>query len=254
MDLPKALFAKSIHLLIVVTLTMFTVSISCADSPPAASTQEKRHLIAVIPADTAPTSYKNKMTDKAEGFAVEALDIIAARLGFQITYQFVNNWDEVLAKVTRGEADIAPDMAITPERSKLLDFTTPLEVIPLRYFVRSNNSWSEQQLRQSNIGVMKGSAAYELLKKHGAKLVNYNTYINGIYDLLAGKIDAFVGPQPTIWKLILDARLEERITTTGKPLAEIKRCIAVRKGNNELLAKLEPSVQELIASPELPDA
>ena len=42
--------------------------------------------------------------------------------------------------------------------------------------------------------------------------------------------------------------IEERIKVVGEPLLEIKRAIAVSKGNEELLARLDRAVGEIVGS------
>jgi PAS domain S-box-containing protein len=47
-----------------------------------------------------------------------------------------------------------------------------------------------------------------------------------------------------------EARVDGRIKVVGRPLAEIKRGMAVRKGNKELLARLDQAVRAFVASPD----
>lgn len=223
----------------------------CVEDRDAALKADKKGVVAVILKDASPTSYQNKSTGKAAGFAVDALDIIARRAGLSVSYVFAGNWEEAIEMLARGAADLAPDMAVTYQRLMVMDFSAPLEVVPLSYFVRRESSWTEQDLTSHSIGVMKGSVAGELLnRRKGVRLAQYDSYSQGLFELLSGKIDVFAGPAPTIYKQAHDARVVERLKTVGEPLSEIKRCIAVRKGNVELLTILDRSMAGFIGSPE----
>jgi len=61
------------------------------------------------------------------------------------------------------------------------------------------------------------------------KLITYDSFEKGLFDLLAGNIDAFCGPVPTFLELATDAHVDDRITIAGKPVTESKRSIGVRK-------------------------
>jgi len=223
----------------------------CVEDRNATRHAVKRAVVAVILKDASPTSYQNKTTGTAAGFAVDALDIIARRAGLSVSYVFAGNWEEAIEMLGRGAADLAPDMAVTYQRLMVMDFSAPLEVVPLNYFVRRESNWTEQDLASCSVGVMKGSVAGEMLnRRKGIRLAQYDSYSQGLFELLSGKIDVFAGPAPTIFKQAHDARVVERLKTVGKPLSEIKRCIAVRKGNAELLTLIDRSMAGFIGSPE----
>ncbi|AGF77574.1 histidine kinase [Desulfocapsa sulfexigens DSM 10523] len=79
--------------------------------------------------------------------------------------------------------------------------------------------------------------------------VVYNEISTAFFDLLAGKVDAFIYPKPVALKLARDAGIDGNIKIVGENLAEIKRAIRVRKGD-KLLARLNPAVNEFLRSPE----
>ncbi|MBF0328569.1 MAG: transporter substrate-binding domain-containing protein [Nitrospirae bacterium] len=208
-------------------------------------------LTAVVHHDYQPTAFQDPKTKKAKGFAIDLMDEIAKRAGFQVSYRFENDWTEIVEAVRTGKADLAPAIGITAEREKTLAFTLPFDTIPISMHVRSNSSLSGIK-NGITIGAIKGSAAHNLLKlKH--KEVDIRTYVSyssGLLDLLSGHIDAFCCPEPTLMQLAKDAGFEDKIKVVGSPLAEIKRAIALHKDNRELLAKLNAATKEFVGSPE----
>jgi len=94
-------------------------------------------LIAVIPSDSPPTYYRDSKTNGAVGFTVDVMNAIGKQAGYFISYEFKNDWDEVLDALKNGTADIAPSMGITEERKKVLSFTLPIDTVPVSFFCQS---------------------------------------------------------------------------------------------------------------------
>lgn len=208
-------------------------------------------LLAVIPADSPPTYYQDRKNGEAAGFAVEVMNLVAARAGLAVEYHFASDWATIVAQVVQGEADVIPSMGISTERQQKLDFTAPVDVFPVVFFVRHESRWSPENPEQRHVGVVRGSVAYEHLKERPNLILHdYSGFTDGLFDLLAGKIDAFACPQPTFLKLARESGVEGRIKIVGAPITEIKRAIAVRKGNAELLARLNTAILGLTANPQ----
>jgi two-component system, cell cycle sensor histidine kinase and response regulator CckA len=215
------------------------------------TTAKRKTLIAVIPTDSPPTYFKDIKTNEAAGFAVEVMNAIGKQTGYSISYQFKSDWTEIIDAVKKGTADIAPEMGITEDRKKVLSFTLPTDTFPVSVFVRADSGITE--LRSGmKVGVLKGSAAYEKIKGQSGKVLleSYESFQDGLLDLLAGQIDAFCCPAPTLLKLATNADLEDRIKIVGPPLMELKRAIAVRQDNKELLAELNKAVDDFVNTPE----
>ncbi len=231
---------------IAVILFVILITSSSEGQTPQAANKPKT-LIAVIPTDAPPTYYKDVNTNEAAGFAVDVMNAIGKQAGYSITYQFKNDWVEVIDAVRTGEADVAPDLGITEERKKVLSFTVPTSAVPVSIFVRENSGIAGLS-DGMNVGVVEGSAAYEEMRTRHGKilLVTYESFQSGLYDLLAGQIDAFVCPAPTLLKLARNADIESRIKIVGPPLMELKRAIAVRQDNKELLARLNAAVDDFV--------
>jgi ABC-type amino acid transport substrate-binding protein len=67
--------------------------------------------------------------------------------------------------------------------------------------------------------------------------------------LLSGEIDAVPAPEQGFWKIARAVRLDDRIKTAGRPLREIKRGFAVRKGDLALLERVNRGVMQVKKSP-----
>ena len=214
-------------------------------------TVAQRTLIAVIPSDSPPTYYWDNKTERAAGFTVDVMNAIGKQAGYNIRYLCKNEWAEILDALKNGTADIAPSMGITEERNKVLSFTLPIDTVPVSFFVRADSKVSKLH-DGMDVGVIKGSAAYELISQQNDKinLTTYESFQHGLLDLLAGHIDAFCCPAPTFIALARNAGIEDHVKTFGPPLMEMKRAIALRKDDKELLSRLNKAVDDFVKTSE----
>ncbi len=209
-------------------------------------------LVAVIPPDGQPSFFQNKATGKPSGFAVEVMGLVAERAGLQLRYEFVPGWAEIIKRIEQGAADISPGMAVSKDRQqKHLDFTEPIEIAQAVFFVRATIDRLGWKPAGHTVGVIGHSVAAEYLaeKQPDLRLVEYRAFGEGLFDLLAGQVDAFAGPVPIITRLARESGVEDRIMVAGTPILEVRRAIAVRKGNPELRDRLNKAVAEVVGGP-----
>ena len=211
-------------------------------------------IVAVIPVDAPPTYYREPKSGAASGFAVEVMDQIARNAGLSVKYVFKDNWSDMITMVRRGEADVIPGMGMSKERRQELDFTDPIDAFSVSFFVRSHSPGLAAQPSPHVVGVIKGSVAFEHLKaRPDITLRLYEGFGQGLFDLLAGKIDAFACPVPTLLQLARKSGVEDRIKIVDKPITEITRALAVRRGDEVLLKRLNHAVKGFVGTPAYQD-
>jgi diguanylate cyclase (GGDEF)-like protein/PAS domain S-box-containing protein len=208
-------------------------------------------VIAVIPSDAPPTYFIDKKTGKAAGFAVDATNEIAKRAGLRVDYVFEDGWTDIINLLITGKADIIPDLSVSKERQKDVDFTEPLETFPVSLFVRANHPDLDSMPGTHTVGVIQGSIAFEHLKnRDNLRLITYKSFVEGLFDLLAGRIEAFACPVPTLLGLAQESGVEDQIRVISPPIVEIKRAIGVHKNDPALLKRLNKATVEFVDSPE----
>ncbi len=205
-------------------------------------------IIAVIPADAPPTYYRDQNTGEPTGFAVDLANEIAGRAGLTISYRFANNWEEIERIIQRGAADIVPGLSISEGRKSIYIFSEPFEVFPISFFVRAASAITDLK-EGAAVGVIRGSVANELLQsRQDLKVVLYENFETGLFDLLAGKIDSFSCPAPILWRLARETRVDEQIMVVGKPVAEVKRAFGIRKDRTELAERINKALEGFVGS------
>jgi len=238
-----------IGLCVIAFLLTGTAPLSGAEPQPAHRSPDE--VVAVIPDDSPPTYFRDEKTGKAADFAVDIMDAVAKKAGIRVEYVFEHGWTNIINKVVSGEADIVPLMGVSEERKKQLAYTDELEAFPIAFFIHSHTNGSTWTAEGRRIGVITDSVAYEKLKvRTNIQLRKYDSFVNGLHDLLAEKIDAFACPAPTFLKLAREADVEDHIQMIAQPIAEIHRAIAIRKDNTVLLKRLNKAMAGFIGGKE----
>ena len=216
------------------------------------ASQEGEEFLAGVPANFPPHYSIDPKTGKPEGFAIDVMDELARRSRIKVRYVVYPTWLKTVEAIEKGEVSLVPNMGIIAERDALMDFTSPVETFQIVIFVRekSTDINSVEDLKEKEVAVVEANKGLLLLRERGgSRLQIHTTPEEAFLSLISGNSDALVFPEPPISTLSRKAGLEGRVKIVGKPLLEIKRGIAVRKGDQELLKKLDNAVKAFIKTP-----
>jgi len=212
-------------------------------------------ITAVIPASF-PPYFQLDEAGQPQGFAIDVMNEVAHRAGYQVKYKIKDNWKQVFEDMRTGNADIIPNVGATLARSEYMDFTSSVETFHISLFIRED-SQSEfkdyESLSGRKIGAVKTNVGYKVLKKKQFEAVAYESFEQAFYALLSGQVDALAYPESVAWKYITESRQEHSVVTLDDPLVEIKRVIGVQKDKQELLQKLDLAVAEFVVSKKYPE-
>jgi PAS domain S-box-containing protein len=236
------------HLFIV----LYLLCLLLQNTLPQPASAENRPLLRVAVLRDFPPQYSTTVDGKPQGYAVDVIRKVAALAGAELQFVAMDSWQEMFDAVLSGEADLIPNQGITAERRKQFAFTVPVETFPIRIFVRRSSDaiHSLVDLAGKKIGVVRLNAGARLLEqRRDLNVILYDHVKDAFFDLLAGGLDAIVFPEPVLRLLARRFRLEDRITTVGPPLLEIKRAISVRRDNTELLERLDRAAHRFVGSP-----
>ncbi len=231
---------------------LFSAPVSAgADNARHGTTAAGPVVTAVIPPDAPPTYFRDPRSGLASGFAVDILDALAERAGIRVTYRYGSGWEDIIAQVETGKADLAPGMGVTDDRRTHVSFTDNIEIVPISFFVRSSFDLLGWTPEGQTVGVIEHSVALEHLQTiAGIHLVEYRGFVEGLFDLLSGRVNAFACPAPTLLRLAQESGVEDRIKIVGKPIAENRRSIALRKTDRVLRDRLNRALEGFVSGPE----
>ncbi|MCF8131135.1 MAG: transporter substrate-binding domain-containing protein [Deltaproteobacteria bacterium] len=178
---------------------------------------------------------------KPTGFSIDLIEAVTNAMGLPITIT-TGSWDTVWNDLIDARIDILPIVAKAAERERLLDFSLPHTETYDAFFVHQGNPAIKDiaAARGKEIVVMRSDAAHhELLKREfKGKLILVDTIPEGMSMISSEKHDAFLCSKLIGTLVIKKHGLKDIIP--GAPIPDYKRifCFAVKKGQKELLEKL----------------
>lgn len=186
------------------------------------------------------------------GIDVEVAGAIAEKLGMTLEIEDIA-FDSIIPELQSGKADIgAAGMTVSEDRLKNVDFsdtyTTASQVIIVK---EDSDITGPDDLAGKYIGVQLGTTGdiyasdYEA---EGSTIERYNKGFEAVQAMIQGKIDAVVIDVEPAKVFVAQ---NEGIKILDEALTVEEYAIAVKKGNTELLDKVNGALAELKESGEL---
>ncbi len=186
---------------------------------------------------------------KSKGFNVEIFEQISTNWGTTNEFIFMD-WSNVLESVVNGSLD-AMFAIDTPARRELYDFSQPFLNVSWRIFVREEFTEIEEvsDLENHTIAVIKDFAAHNYLEglNLSAHIIQVADTIEGLSLLSTGDAFSYIGNYHLGLYYLQQSEIEN-VIPTGDEIEKREMCIAVKKGNAELLAKIDTGLNLLFES------
>jgi PAS domain S-box-containing protein len=182
------------------------------------------------------------------GFGREFADAVLAAVGATVTHIHSSHWVEVLDWLDSGKADFIHDTGYTKEREEFLDYSNPIIEMPEMIFVRLDqyDITGFDSLKGKKVACVNQHISHLYLKNFpGITCYVVKTPVEGLYELISGKVDAFVYPKQIILYLAQNLRLTDKIKMTGDPLRILTWSMVVKKGNTEILTLLNEGIDKV---------
>lgn len=233
-----------------ILLSFFSSIIHSAENDNSTSQLKALDVRVVVPREF-PPHYLVDERGAPIGFSVDILNAIAEHSNLNLTYQIENSWPAVFEVMERGLADVIPNLGISDKRLAKYDFSMPIEASPISIFIRKSNVAinHKQDLIDQRVGVVKGNVAVSLLQKEaGIHTVIYADPQNALFALLSGEVNAIVYPQHVMLDIAKAINIDNQIKFIAEPVIEVKRAIAIQKGNKALADQLEYGIKQLMGT------
>lgn len=185
------------------------------------------------------------------GFDMDMLAAIAQAAGFR--YEVQNSgWDGIFAGLANGAYDaVISSVTITEERRNTMDFTQPyinagqILMTPAAY----SGGESLSDFAGKKVGVQQGTTGDFAVEEAGN--IDRRAYDDiglAIEDMINGNIDAIVCDSITAVDFVVtNDNFTGKLKIIGEPFTEEHFGIAVRQGDEELLAILNSGLDAIIA-------
>lgn len=195
-----------------------------------------------VDAAYAPFEYQNEKGELV-GFSIDLANAIAAKAGIKI--KFVNTpWEGIFNTLTQGDRDfLISSITITQERKQTMDFTEPYFDAQQLIAVKEGSAVKGfNDLAAQKVGVQTGTTGDEVVTKlQGKTSTNIKRFEStplALKELDAGGVDAVVADNGVIINYVKNNSAGKLRTVNDTSFTPEQYGIAVKKGNTELLAKL----------------
>jgi polar amino acid transport system substrate-binding protein len=182
------------------------------------------------------------------GFDVDLMKAIATDMGY--TAQFENSsFDGLVPSLQVGKYDaVIAAMTITPERAESVDFSDKyLMATQLIAVKKGSPIKSVEDLKGKRIGVQNSTTGQSVLEEMKIDPKKYEAIPDAMNDLINGGLDAVVADSPVVLYFIKQ-NPNANIEYIQGDFPKEYYGIAVKKGNAELQAKLNASLQNIKSS------
>ena len=200
-----------------------------------------------IPEDWRPYYHIDK-SGKPQGFAIDVFKEVANYSGIKYKFKITKNWHETFKLLENGLIDIVPNVGILEKRKNFILYSSPVDTFSIKLFkrIKSQNITTIRDLNHKKVAVLFGSTGKRLLEKYPEiQQKEYLNHYDAIRALVAGDVDAFCYSEPLTSAAIREMRLEDKISSFGKPLRELKRAIAIHVKYPKLLEKFNNGLEKL---------
>lgn len=202
-------------------------------------------LVMVTEAGFAPYEYRD--SSGIVGVDVDIAHEIASAMGKKLEIKDVA-FDSLINELNSGKADFAAaGMSISEERKKEVDFSIEYVSSKQVIVVRKdyNKIKSASDLDGKTISVQLGSVADSYVNNNykNSKIVRQKKFLSAAEDVKAKKADCIVMDELPAKELVKN---NSELTILSIELFTDKYAIAVKKGNTELLNKINEVLEKLI--------
>lgn len=189
--------------------------------------------------------YEYKEGDKFVGIDVEIATAIAAELGMELEVLDME-FDSIITSVNQGEADVGiAGMTVTDERKKEVDFSSSYATGVQSVIVKEDSDITDiDALEGKKIGVQLGTTGdiYATDDYGKENVVEYGKGADAVIALNGGDVDAvIIDNEPA--KAFVAANEGLKILETSYAIEDY--AIAIKKGNTELLEKVNAALEKL---------
>ncbi|HYW58211.1 MAG TPA: basic amino acid ABC transporter substrate-binding protein [Polaromonas sp.] len=223
---------------------------SPAPAAPAAAPAAK---VYVVGTDAAYAPFESQ-NEKGEivGFDIDVVKAVALKAGIEV--KFVNTpWEGIFNALTQGDRDLlVSSITITDERKQTLDFSSPYFDAKQLIAVKGDSKIAKfADLAKLKVGVQTGTTGDEVVTKlqgkESANVKRFESTPLALKELEAGGVDAVVADNGVVIHYVANNTGSKFKTVSDTSFAAEQYGIAVKKGNADLLAKINKGLADIKA-------
>jgi polar amino acid transport system substrate-binding protein len=219
--------------------------------PQVAASAPGRVLVVGTDAAYAPFESQNEKGEIV-GFDIDIVKAVAQKAGLEV--KFVNTpWEGIFNALKQGDRDLlVSSITITDERKQSMDFSAPYFDAHQLIAVRADSKVTRfDDLKTLKVGVQTGTTGDEAISKlQGKTSANIKRFEGtplALSELETGGIDAVVADNGVVVNYVKNNAGNKFRTVNDAAFTPEQYGIAVKKGNAELLARLNQGLAAIRA-------
>ena len=189
----------------------------------------------------------NGLIDQYDGIDIAVAKQIGDDNGMAVKIENME-FDSLLIALQNGQIDaVIAGMTVTEERKEAVNFSTPYYVAKQVMIVKEGSDIKKaSDMADKKIVVIQGYTGETCVNDMGYEYEAFKKGTEAVMELVNGKCDVVVIDSATAAKYIGDNE-GLVIVEDDEAFASEEYTIAVAKGNDELLAKINASIEKMIA-------
>jgi two-component system, cell cycle sensor histidine kinase and response regulator CckA len=229
------------------------VELHLSAQPPASAASSGTIIVGVQSTDN--TSISTELTDSVDSYEGDLVRAVARAQGLQVKFK-VAPLSELWTDLDARRIDLIPSLARTPERATRYDLSVPHTNVHTGLFVRRGDHQvnTTADLPGRSIIVVNGSFSVEWCEKHGfgAQLIRERDVPAAVQALSSGRGDCLLTTQDKALEAMRHLGINNiLLRQPAEPGLQKEHCMVVRRGDRELLAKLNEGLFVLKQTGEL---
>ena len=235
---------KRFAILFLILASIVTIFAGCSNS----SEKEDNALVIGIDDKFAPMGFRDE-DNKIVGFDIDYATAAAEKMGTEVKFQPID-WKTKEAELSSGRIDLIWNgYTITDERKEKVLFTKPyLKNAQVVVTLADSKLTKLDDLEDKVVGLQSLSSASDALNASPVKdkvkeVTEFSDNVQALTDLKSGRLDAVI-----IDEIVINYYMTkegETFKVLDESLAPEEYGIGVKKGNEELLEKLQKALDEL---------
>lgn len=216
---------------------------------------DKTKLVAGTEATYAPMEYIDS-SGEIVGIDIDFVNALAEEIGVEVEFQNIG-WDPLFPAVKNGEIDFAvSSITITEKRQEEYDFTDPYYIANQLILVPEDSDISSfEDLADKKVAVQISTTGHEkvkeLLGETSENIVATDNLPLAIGEMINGNADAVVGDNAPVLEYMKSNPNVVLKSIEDDAFEKEYYGLMLRKGNTELLEKLNEGIQKLKESGKL---
>ena len=216
--------------------------------PPAAAAK-----VYVVGTDAAYAPFESQ-NEKGEivGFDIDVVSAVAKKAGIEV--KFVNTpWEGIFNNLAQGDRDLLVSaITITDERKQMMDFSAPYFDAQQLIAVKADSKIAKfDDLKKLKVGVQTGTTGDEvvskLIGKTSTSIKRFESTPLALKELESGGVDAVVADNGVVIHYVANNTGAQFKTVADASFTPEQYGLAVKKGNAELLEKINQGLADIKA-------